>query len=277
MRSILTSLLFLALAGPALAVDGVLEINQTCAVNTGCFAGDTAGFPVTTNVSDSFKLTSSLKLPDGNTTGIEITGSGVTIDLNGFTVGCFPGICTAGTGNAIGADLTLQIPPTTVRVLNGTVQGAGNRGVDLGLLSVVENVIALGNRNHGIFTTDLSSVSRCRAIQNGWDGIQVGKGSAVESSIANLNILSGIVAGLGSTISGNTAYQNGDDGIVAVSGSIVQRNTVRGNGGYGLNLGGATAYRENVITSNLTGSVSSGVNLGVNLCSGIGVVSASCP
>ncbi len=30
----------------AWAVDGVLEINQACAVNTGCFAGDTAGFPV---------------------------------------------------------------------------------------------------------------------------------------------------------------------------------------------------------------------------------------
>jgi hypothetical protein len=43
MRSILTSLLFLSLAGSSLASDGVLEINQTCAVQTGCFAGDTAG------------------------------------------------------------------------------------------------------------------------------------------------------------------------------------------------------------------------------------------
>ena len=40
-------LLFLVLATPALASDGVLEINQTCAVQTGCFTGDTAGFPVT--------------------------------------------------------------------------------------------------------------------------------------------------------------------------------------------------------------------------------------
>ncbi len=37
----------LAISGPAHAVDGVLEINQACAVNAGCFAGDTAGFPVT--------------------------------------------------------------------------------------------------------------------------------------------------------------------------------------------------------------------------------------
>jgi len=31
---------------PALASGGVLEINQSCAVNTGCFTGDSAGFPV---------------------------------------------------------------------------------------------------------------------------------------------------------------------------------------------------------------------------------------
>ena len=47
-RTIGITLLALALmASPALAVDGVLEINQTCAVLTGCFAGDIPGFPVT--------------------------------------------------------------------------------------------------------------------------------------------------------------------------------------------------------------------------------------
>jgi len=42
----LIPLLLLALVRPTLAVDGVLEINQTCATHTGCFAGDTPGFPV---------------------------------------------------------------------------------------------------------------------------------------------------------------------------------------------------------------------------------------
>jgi hypothetical protein len=39
-------IVLLAISGPAHAVDGVLEINQACAVNTGCFVGDTAGYPV---------------------------------------------------------------------------------------------------------------------------------------------------------------------------------------------------------------------------------------
>jgi hypothetical protein len=89
-------------------------------------------------VVSALLLTSSLKLPDGSTTGIEITGSGVSVDLNGFTIGCFPGICAAGTGRAIFADkLLLPIPPTTIRIHNGTVQGAGSVGIELGLLSAM--------------------------------------------------------------------------------------------------------------------------------------------
>ena len=37
MRLKLVLLLSLALGGPAFATDGILEINQTCAVETGCF------------------------------------------------------------------------------------------------------------------------------------------------------------------------------------------------------------------------------------------------
>jgi hypothetical protein len=51
MRRSMLILLLLLFATPALAVDGVLEINQTCAVQTGCFSGDTAGFPVTISAS----------------------------------------------------------------------------------------------------------------------------------------------------------------------------------------------------------------------------------
>ncbi len=53
--------LILALATSAFATDGVLEINQTCAVQTGCFAGDTAGFPVEIDVAGSYRLTSNPK------------------------------------------------------------------------------------------------------------------------------------------------------------------------------------------------------------------------
>ena len=45
---IATAMAALAIAPMAAsASDGVLEINQTCATQTGCFPGDSAGFPVT--------------------------------------------------------------------------------------------------------------------------------------------------------------------------------------------------------------------------------------
>ena len=84
-RAVLTGSL-LAISGPANAVDGVLEINQTCAVNTGCFAGDTAGFPVTISASGSYRLTGNLDLVGTAVPVIQITADRVTLDLNGFMV-----------------------------------------------------------------------------------------------------------------------------------------------------------------------------------------------
>ena len=83
MRSIpILVLLFLTLVTPALASDGVLEINQTCALETGCFVGDSAGFPVTITAPGSYRLTSSLN-PTGASV-ILIGSSRVQVDLNGF-------------------------------------------------------------------------------------------------------------------------------------------------------------------------------------------------
>jgi hypothetical protein len=62
MRRFLPSLLLLLFAAPALASDGVLEINQTCAVETGCLAGDSPGFPVTISTAGSYRLTGSLNV-----------------------------------------------------------------------------------------------------------------------------------------------------------------------------------------------------------------------
>ena len=46
-RILLLVAVMLWLAPAAGAVDGVLEINQACAVHTGCFSGDDPGLPVT--------------------------------------------------------------------------------------------------------------------------------------------------------------------------------------------------------------------------------------
>jgi hypothetical protein len=78
------ALIFACVAAPgfASAGDGVLEINQSCAL-VGCFAGDTAGFPVTIAASGSYRLTSNLETTSN---GVTVSGEGVQLDLGGFTV-----------------------------------------------------------------------------------------------------------------------------------------------------------------------------------------------
>src|SRR5262245_32443399 len=109
-----------ALPGSALAVDGVLEINQTCATQTGCFPGDTAGFPVTISVPGSYRLTGSL-LPSSNPSCIVITSSDVTLDLNEFRIGPF-------LSGALGSGINAQ-GQTDIHISNGPVSFFGAFGI----------------------------------------------------------------------------------------------------------------------------------------------------
>ena len=69
----------------AFAVDGVLEINHTCATQTGCFPGDAAGYPVTIAQTGSYRVTSNLTSPIDKG-AITISAHSVTLDLGGFVV-----------------------------------------------------------------------------------------------------------------------------------------------------------------------------------------------
>ena len=71
----------LALARPALGVDGVIEVNQARAIAGGVTAGDTPGFPVTLSREGSYRLTGNLGVGNADTTAILVTSGDVTIDL----------------------------------------------------------------------------------------------------------------------------------------------------------------------------------------------------
>ena len=68
----------------AFASDGVLEINQACALNGGCFSGDDAGFPVTISSPGSYRLTSSLSVGNPDKLAIDITSWRIKLMLSGF-------------------------------------------------------------------------------------------------------------------------------------------------------------------------------------------------
>ena len=143
MRTVLLALVFVVLATPALATDGVLEINQTCAVQTGCFAGDTAGYPITISTPGSYRLTSNLIVPDENTDGIKVSTSSLTIDLNGFEIvrsGCegASADCTPVSGTGSGVEYT-STTNRGISVKNGSITGMGGYGVFLGQQAEIDD------------------------------------------------------------------------------------------------------------------------------------------
>ncbi len=273
MRSI-TTLLFFFLARAAFGSDGILEINQTCAVQTGCFDGDGPGFPVSiTEPGTSYRLTSQLSISDENTSAIEISADDVSIDLSGFAIqgpivcSGLPIVCAPNSGGGTGvARPSSSVSGISVR--NGTIRGMGGYGVFLDSRTEVTGLHARSNRLGGINVGTNSIVSGCRASQNGSDGIRVSNDSTVSGNSTLLNGADGIFGFAGVTILGNTAADNGDDGISCGQGCLVRDNAARSNNDFGIVLATGSGYGANVITENLGGTVSGGFNILLNVCDG---------
>jgi len=266
MRALVPALLLLALATPALASDGVLEISQTCAVATGCFPGDGPGFPVTISGSGSYRLTSGLEIAQASSTAVVVEAADVALDLNGFSIS---GPSTSGSGVGIHAPLPNGTRNRLV-VRNGSVVGMGTAGILLLELDVrIENM---------------------RVASNGGPGITIGSG-VVRDNIVRGNAGPGIQCDIGCTIQDNEVHENGGDGIfgeglargnhvadnsgigIRFSRGFVIGNLVWSNGGIGLLLGsGVVGYGQNVVSDH-TPDVSGGVNMRTNVCGS----DTSCP
>ena len=245
----------LALAGSASASDGVLEINQTCAIETGCFPGDAPGFPVSIQAPGSYRLTSNLALdlnfvqdtPDG----IVISGGKVTIDLNGFAISCQKDL----------------LPSGTAPCSNGSGDGIAATGANEGI--IVRNGRIEGFPFYGVFVNRACQIEGITVQNNGLRGISTSGDCLVRDNVVVGNGTMGIYAGSNSIVTGNTSNSNGGDGIDVASGSLVQGNVVRGNGGFGIDLTSTSAgYRANVVEGNASGTVDGGTNMGGNVCNG---------
>jgi hypothetical protein len=172
------------LAQVASASDGVLEINQTCVAN-GCFPGDGAGFPVTIDGSagHSYRLTSDLTVPDTNTTAISVQADNITIDLAGFEIlgpnTCsFAGCSASGAGGGIVGSFAVG-----ASVHDGTVEGMGANGIELGELARVERISARSNGAFGIDVGVGSVVLANRVTFNGDGGMLLSGRSAYADNV----------------------------------------------------------------------------------------------
>jgi parallel beta-helix repeat protein len=154
---------------PALAVDGVIEINSAVVAQNGFF-------PYSISASGSYRLTGNLNVPAG-IDGIDVTADNVTIDLNGFTI--------IGAGGAGGNGISSSNNQVTVH--NGSVIGMGGNGIALGKNATVADVQAIGNGGIGIAVGDGSIVRHNTASGNTGVGISVtgSGGSVIENTMMN--------------------------------------------------------------------------------------------
>jgi len=286
MRRVGVVLVSIVLAGPVHAAAGALEINQTCAIQSGCFANDAPGFPVTISTSGSYRLTSNLVVPDENTSAIAVGDAFVrdfAIDLAGFEISgpvvCsfHPNECSHPPSAGSGVE-ALAFSNSAITVRNGTIRGMGGHGVRLGDAAEVAGLTVSSNGANGIQVETGARVSNSTASRNGMTGITAGNGSLVIETTVFRNRREGVLVATGASVTGNVVYQNGLTGIRTLSGSSVQGNTVQGNGDVGVTVGLQSSYRDNMISGNATTQVNGGgLNAGGNVCGGPGTASPSCP
>jgi parallel beta-helix repeat protein len=293
-------LLVLLPAALAAASDGVHEINQTCALQTGCFPGDLPGFPVTIKASGSYQLTGNLtysaSLGPPTEDFVEILADRVTLRLNGFEIRCsYP---LTGAPCARGAQVGIDISGDRVRVEDGFITGmpgAGIAGYSVDDVAV-ERIHAVENGGTGIHLSGRNgAVRNCHAALNGSSGIFNGSSAPAEGTLTEGNVVrenggDGLVGsgmmrnnvsvenegrGLSTSsalVEGNTVRSNGDDGISVAGSSLVVDNVIVANGGYGAQGLSAFSYRGNVISGNTLGTVfvsgGGALDTGGNACDG---------
>ncbi|MEO1368037.1 MAG: right-handed parallel beta-helix repeat-containing protein, partial [Acidobacteriota bacterium] len=222
--------------------------------------------PVTISEAGSYRLTGDLTVVGSDfLEGLDVEASGVTIDLNGFTI-TGPG---SGTGHGIFGDINAQ----RVTVTNGGVSKMGGEGIWLfGAGSQVRGVKVFENGGLGIRLGNQSLVESCSAWRNGSDGLLVSEGGIVRDSTAEGNGREGIVGGFGCVLVSNTSLGNASDGFVGTVGCLVKDNASRGNQAAGLNLPNGAGYVGNIFAANVGGDVVGAAKaLGPNICDGGGV------
>lgn len=168
--------------------------------------------------------------------GIEVSASGVTIDLNGFQLTGVPG---SSHGIGVGASSL-----TAIGVRNGTVRDWGGSGVSLA---------PLGSSN--------VTIADVRVLLNGIHGIAVPGASSVVRCIARGNTLAGITAGVNASVIECTSTNNAERGIVVGSVSVLQACIAATNGISGITAGPSATITS--CTADGNGSGSSGVNEGI--------------
>jgi len=250
-------------ASPAVAGEGIIEINQACAVQTGCVAGDDAGFPVILTQPGSYQLTGNLTV-SGPSHAIQIATNRVTLDLAGFVI----------EGSGVGLDGISSVDRADVEIRNGTIRGMSDQGIHaFGAQSRGHRLARLRVEGNGAGGISLDgshhAIRDCVVRANGFRGITVFESASITGVTAQGNAGDGIRAQGGSIIVHSISTGNAQDGIAILEG-VVANSTARDNGASGISAGSSRVVDNAVHNNNTTNTLGQG-GLGLgrdNLASG---------
>lgn len=195
--------------------------------------------------------------------GIEITASGVTLDLNGFQL--------AGVAGSLDGVSTTASGLSRVVVKNGHIRAWGDKGVDfltqLTASCHVQDLTLDANGGAGLGLFDSSIAERCISTNNGGIGIDANAACTLTECHASSNGLRGIQAGANAVLRGCAAYSNVGIGIQTIgAGATVSDCTSYNNLGAGFSLGAGTTISNSTATSNSQGGITVGESSTVSHC-----------
>lgn len=174
-------------------------IDQNRALAGNVTPGDAPGFPVTLSVPGSYKLTGNLVVPAG-VSGIVMSASGITLDLNGFNVSG-PGACVRNEGSFA----------VTCSGISGNTWGIESQGG--------------GN------------TARNGSVRGFFAGLRYAGADQLENILTEHNLAAGVLSagfdGARTLIRGLRSQLNGGDGFV-VSAALIQNSTAASNGSNGI-------------------------------------------
>jgi hypothetical protein len=174
-------------------------------------------FPIAIDQAGSYYLTRNLTgtcCPDG----IVINASGVTLDLNGFTL--------TGPGSGFPAGINVQNLHSAITIRNGTIRNWGAWGINAnagGVGLTISEVIVLDN-GVGIELSDRSTVRDSVVIGNTAQGVRMSDGNLVHDNLIVNNAGQFRISGQTNRIADN--HIGAGPNVVDGSGNYVLRNTL---------------------------------------------------
>ncbi len=160
-----------------------------------------ASLPFTINASGSYYVAENLSVASGN--AITINASGVTLDLNGFTI-------TSTSATAAGNAVQLNPGVHDISILNGhIVGGITYNGTSFSAGPGFQHGINATGANPGNVRASGISVTGCAL-----NGINLGSEFSTVVDHCTVRVVGGVGI-LAGVVSDSTAYQCGDNGIAA--------------------------------------------------------------